>query len=50
MLEARRNQYKAAALNAKHAGDINTAKRYVQNCCLKCPNICIKRKTTFNLG
>jgi hypothetical protein len=30
MLEARRNQYKAAALNAKHAGDINTAKRYVQ--------------------
>lgn len=30
MLETRRDQYKAAALHAKHAGDINTAKSYVQ--------------------
>ncbi|XP_063404582.1 coiled-coil and C2 domain-containing protein 1-like isoform X4 [Mytilus trossulus] len=30
MLETRRDQYKTAALQAKHTGDINTAKSYVQ--------------------
>lgn len=30
LLETRRDQYKAAALQAKHSGDINTAKKYVQ--------------------